>query len=124
MNLGKAPLTALVLGAALTAPALAQVAPNGWIQGGCGDDGCHYLKRRSSTPPFIIVEARDTRPRKGVTQLEELFEFDCKGWKYRRKVKLEVHRTGEVISGRWEPWRDVLPGTVGETNLRAGCSLM
>ena len=125
VNLGKATLTALVLGTALTAPALAQVAPNGWIKGGCDDDGCSYFKRISATPPFIIVKARDTRPTKGYTRLEQLNEYDCKGWKYRFKPKFQVHKTGQVVSNsRWFDWKDILPGTVGEQNLRAACSLM
>ena len=128
VNLGKATVKALVLSTALTAPALAQVAPNGWIKGACNDGGCSYFKRRSASPPFIIVEEKDTRPElpelKGTTQLEQLWEYDCKGWKHRTKVKLKVHSTGEVGSSGWLPWRDVLPGTVGEKNLRTSCSLM
>ena len=125
VNLGKATLTALVLGTALTAPALAQVAPNGWIQGGCDDDGCSYFKRRSASPPFIIVEERNTRPPvKGTTMLEELTEYDCRGWRYRYKFKAKLPSSGRVISKSWGPWKDVLPGTVGEQDLRASCSLM
>ena len=116
MKLFNAIAAAAVIGASFIAanPVEAQRAPNGWAQGGCGNDVCTYIKYRRRNGNFVSVEVKSTFP-KGHSSY--LAEFSCNDW--RTRYNFPHHKPG--YQG-WDSWEDVLPGTIWARTLQVACS--
>lgn len=101
---------AVALGVLLgAAPAMAQCSPNAWCRGGTytsPSKGTHFIKILSRNGSYVTAMVKT---RSNIWKQV----YDCSGWR---------HRTLELDGVSFsQGWEDILPGTVGETNLRVAC---
>ena len=106
MKLFNAIVAAAVIGTSFIAASPA-AARNGWMRGGCSNDGsCNYQKVISTNWPY--VHYKNNTPSGMWNEVA-----DCQQWKYR-----ETHWNGKSING---PWKEAMPGSIGEMTLENVC---
>ena len=76
-------------------------ARTGWVEAGCGDGVCGYVKVLSTSDYPIVKFKSNSNKRPILTR-----EAHCFKWAIR------------VPHG---PWREIMPGTLGEAQLEAVC---
>ena len=92
---------AAVIGGSFLIPVPAE-ARNGWMKGGCEmDGGCYYQKVISKNWPYVTFKSNT--PYGPFTEVA-----DCQQW--RKRYSDEPGR-----------WKDVMPGSIGEANMRNVC---
>ena len=89
-----------------TTPAFAQCNPSGWCKVGCWENQCAYVKVISRNYPYVIF---NDQSKAGLLKQEA----DCR--KYRMRF---IYPDGSKSK-----WRDVKPGTFGETTLETVCNM-
>ena len=82
-------------------------ARNGWMKGGCSNDGsCNYQKVLSANWPYVTY--KNNTPSDMWTEVA-----DCQQWRHR-----ETHLNGKSINNNW---KDAMPDSIGETSLINVC---
>ena len=115
------------LGLLLIVPPLAnaQVGSPNWRKGGCSNrGGCNYFKVIRRNYPFVLAKEKTTMKGnicdKFYCTKDTEVEFNCDGWQSRFRYYSSTD--GKPYKWeKWTNWSDILPGTVGEGNLRAAC---
>lgn len=116
------------LGLVLITPTVAESRAGipGWKQGGCSDGACYYYKVIRRDYPFAVAKvkikdalSRINSPAYRVMDVEQ--EFNCENWESRKRDYASIDSKPYRWMG-WGNWKDVVPGTVGEDNLKAVCS--
>ncbi len=80
---------------------------NGWYRAGCDNEGdCQYVKKIGGSWPFIKYK---------LNAPNGMFvgEADCQQWRYRYLG--DHHPSGK------SPWKDIMPGSVGDTKMKILC---
>ena len=106
MKLFKAIAAAAVISTSFVSAPPAE-ARNGWMKGGCSNDGsCNYQKVLSANWPYVTY--KNNTPSGMWTEVA-----DCQQWRYR-----ETHLNGKSINNNW---KDAMPDSIGEISLINVC---
>ncbi len=141
MKLFNAIAAAAVIGASFVVPNPVEAVPNpvsydspkdgwvdakdGWIKAGCSvhsnGPGCLYYRVLSKSSRFVIVDVRDTFPKKnGLKHATRHNQIDCLK-RRRRRRSAWIDESGDVQGNQWQEWKDIHPETIAYDGAKQVC---